>query len=68
MIQYDFFQAHDPFFEFREEQEIQKDALRRTQKRFFAQNNELMKLIIKQQKEIEELSKRIERLLTIKNS
>lgn len=58
------------FFEPLTEKEVQdhkidaiKDALRRTQKRFFAQNKELMTIIIRQSKEIEGLQKRMERLI-----
>lgn len=62
MIQYDFFRQTDPFDDIKADIADNKDSIRRTQRRFFAQNKELVGLITKQQKEIDELNNRITRL------
>lgn len=62
MIQYDFFEKPNPLAEIEAKIEENKDSIRRTQRRFFAENKELVTLIIKQKKEIDELNNRITRL------
>ena len=62
MIQYDFFEKPNPLAEIEAKIEENKDSIRRTQRRFFAENKELVTLLIKQQKQIDELNNRITRL------
>ena len=63
MIQYDFFEAFDPNKERDAKIEDMNERLKRTQRRFFAENKELVKLIVQQQKQIDELNNRISRLM-----
>ena len=62
MIQYDFFTAPDPMTDIKAAIDDNKDSIRRTQKRFFAQNKELVDMLIKQQREIDDLHNRITRM------
>jgi predicted RNase H-like nuclease (RuvC/YqgF family) len=66
-VQYDLFREYDQFHEINSRLDDQKDSIRRTQKRFFAQNKELMTLIIQQNKEIEALNNRLNNIVKEKN-
>lgn len=65
-FQYDFFDPIDPLENIKSSQKEIKESLRKTQRRFFAQNKELMTIIIKQQKEIDNLNNRITNLTKVK--
>lgn len=62
-LQYDMFEVYDPQKEVLHRLDEQDDCIRRTQKRLFAQQHEMMKLIIQQAKVIEELENRLNRLI-----
>jgi len=62
-IQYDMFQEFDENAGIKSDMADIKDSLRRTQKRFFAENSEMIKIILAQNKEIEGLNKRLNNLL-----
>jgi hypothetical protein len=65
-IQYDLFEDYNELTEIKDSVASNKDSIRRTQKKFFAQNKELMKIIVKQQKEIDDLNNRISKLLKVR--
>jgi hypothetical protein len=63
MIQYDLFTDETLIDEKQIAIDNLNDRVRRTQKRFFAQNKEIVNMYISQQKEIDELKKRLDHLL-----
>lgn len=65
-VQYDMFQEFDELAEVNARIDEQKDSIRRTQRKFFAQNKELMTMVLAQHKQIEALEKRLNSLLRIK--
>lgn len=58
-IQYDLFEQIDPV---QEELARMRDSLRRTQKRLFAEQGELMKHILRLERENEALAKRLDKV------
>lgn len=62
-LQYDLFSEYDEDAWIKADLDALKDSLRRTQKRFFAENGEMMKLILYQNKQIEGLNNRLNNLL-----
>ena len=65
--QYDMFQEFDEHTEINAALAEQKDSIRRTQRRFFAENKQIMKLILDQNKQIESLQNRLNNLVKEKN-
>lgn len=66
-LQYDLFEEYDEHAGIKSDMADMKDSLRRTQKRFFAENKELMTIILSQNKEIEAINKRLNNLLVDRN-
>jgi len=64
-LQFDFFQQLDPMADVKADLSETREKLRKTQRKFFAQNKELVKILLKQQEEIDELNNRITRLTKI---
>ena len=62
--QYDLFQEPDEHAEINARLDKQKDSLRRTQKRFFGENKEMMKIILDMNKQIEGINTRLNNLIS----